>query len=109
MDVKKTKESHRKGTSNTVSEYVTNTGHCLQIKTTKSNGLPKWLDSLCAGCEMKKHCQEGFYGLRLESREKSLMIRLCLYKSDETVLMDLKRFESSSVYAELEQKWSKEA
>lgn len=102
---KKMGASHRKGTSNTVCEYITNTGHYLQVKTTKLNGNPQWLNSLCSECKMKKHCQEGFYGLRLESREKQLMIRLCLYKSDESVLMDLKSFENSYVYKELKEAW----
>jgi len=102
---KKIKASHRKGTSNTVCDYITNGGYQLQVKTTKLDGHPKWLDSLCSECSHRDHCQEGFYGLRVENRNNQLMIRLCLYKSDPSVLMGIEDFFASPVYTELKDLW----
>lgn len=103
---KKVKASHRKGTSNTVCDYKTSEGFRLQVKTTKFAGRPKWLNSLCNGCEYKEHCQEGFYGLRLENRNEQLFLRLCLYKSDPSVLMSIEDFFASPIYEELKLMWT---
>ncbi len=101
----KVKASHRKGTSNTVCDYKTKDGIHIQVKTTKPTGTPKWLDTLCLNCEYREHCQEGFYGLRIEKRSGLLMIRLCLYKSDSDVLMTINDFFDSPVRRELKTIW----
>lgn len=102
---RKISASHRKGTSNTVCDYETKGGIHLQVKTTKPTGTPKWLDSMCLKCEYKEHCQEGFYGLRLEKRNGLLMMRLCLYKSDPEVLVTMNDFFNSPVHRELKTVW----
>lgn len=105
LKCKKIKLSHRKGTSNTVCDYQTIDGHHLQVKTTKPNGTPKWLNSLCSACAYKNECQEGFYGLRLEKRNNELLLRMCLYKSDKNVLMNIDEFLDSPIFAELKSIW----
>lgn len=91
----------RKGTSNIVSEYKTNNNKILQVKTTKLNGNPKHLHSICDNCDIKYRCQEGFYGLRVENVNQELMIRLCLYKSNSEVLLKADDFFKSIVYQEI--------
>lgn len=101
----KKKRKNRKGTSNTVFEYVTDKGVDLQVKTTKIDGTPKWLHSICDSCLKRDECQEGFYGVRIESISGEIMVRLCLYKSDTEVLMPVDTFFESEVYAELMEIW----
>ena len=91
----------RKGTSNIVNEYKTDDNKILQVKTTKLNGHPKHLRSICDDCDIKYRCQEGFYGLRVENVNEELMIRLCLYKSDSKVLLKPDDFFKSLVYQEI--------
>ena len=98
-------ESHRKGTSNTVCDYKTDKGILLQVKTTKQSGGPKRLNALCSKCNHYNHCQEGFYGLRLEKCNSKYYIRLCLYRSDSEVLLTLNDFLKSPVYDELKEIW----
>lgn len=105
LECTKTKLSHRRGTSNTVCDYQTVNGHHLQVKTTKPNGNPKWLSSLCANCKKKEECQEGFYGLRLENKNNKLLLRMCLYRSDKEALFTIKEFLSSSIFEELKSLW----
>ena len=105
LNCKKTRLSHRRGTSNTVCDYQTVDGHHLQVKTTKPNGTPKWLHSLCGNCEKKEECQEGFYGLRLENRDGELVLRMCLYRSDEEALLTIDDFLSSPIFSELKTLW----
>ena len=105
LKCEKTKLSHRKGTSNTVCDYITADGHHIQVKTTKPNGDPKRLSSLCTNCEYRKECQEGFYGLRLERKNDLLLLRLCLYKSDRSVLYTIDDFLASPVFYELKDMW----
>lgn len=103
---KKIKARHRKGTSNTVCDYEAENGFHLQVKTTKLGGTPKWLNSLCCNCAHKEHCQEGFYGIRLENKNGQLMLRLCLYRSDLSTLMDMYSFFDSPIYEELCLLWN---
>ena len=106
LHCKKKKLRHRQGTSNTICEYITDTGTILQVKTTKIDGQPKWLHSICENCHNKEKCQEGFYGIRVENTEGKLMVRLCLYKSTADVLMPVDSFFYSNVYEELKQNWN---
>ena len=107
LNCKKTMSSRRRGTSNVVCDYITPDGYKIQVKTTKPNGTPQWLQTLCSTCDRKKDCQEGFYGLRLEKRDGVLFIRMCLYRSDEEVLMNINDFIHSPVFSELKALWGK--
>lgn len=97
--------SFRKGTSSKIYNYVTLQSRNLQVKTTKPNGNPQRLMCLCRECNFKEQCQEGFYGIRLESINKKLMVRLCLYKSNSKVLVPISQFFSSDIYSELKTLW----
>ncbi len=105
LGCRRTRYSRRKGTSDAVSDYLTHDGHRLQVKTTKPNGTPKWLETICGRCDKKTECQEGFYGLRLESRNDELYLRLCICKSTDDVLMTVDDFLQSEVYGELKTMW----
>ena len=102
---KQISSSYRKGTSNSVSEYRTSDGYHIQVKTTKPDGLPKFLYSTCNLCPRQKQCQEGFYGVRLEQRMNQLLLRMCIYRQDTDVLMPLDNFINSPIHLELKSMW----
>lgn len=96
---------HRVGTSNTVYDYATSKNRTIQVKTTKRNGSPKWIQSICKNCPSKPQCEEGFYGIRVENVCGQIKVRLCLYKSDPSVLLNIEDFISSPAYGELCNIW----
>ena len=111
MRLKKIESRRRPGTSNSIEIYRDNNGDedgkTIYIKSTKlDDGNPYRPDSLCGKCNIRKFCQEGFYGIRLESSQERLLIRLCIHKSSSDVLMPVDDFIESSVYKELKAVWS---
>lgn len=106
LKLKKAETLRVEGTSNTVEKYTSNSIEEIYIKTTKLDGNPFTLSSMCDSCQKKHVCQEGFYGLRLESRNKKLYIRLCLHKDTEDVVVLYDDFISSAYYEELLEHWS---
>lgn len=105
LGCRKVNSMHRKGTSNTVFEYISAQGVLLQTKNTKRNGHPVFLKKICYGCAKKVLCQEGFYGIRLESKAGQLLVRLCLYRSDAETLFPINEFFESEIYQDLKTIW----
>lgn len=95
----------RNGTSNAMFSFENNLKQRIYIKTTKLNGTPVQLKSVCSGCENKERCQEGFYGIRMEQIENKYYIRLCIHKSSSDVLLPINDFWMSDAYKELKQIW----
>lgn len=98
---------HKPGTSDAAYNFSPIQEHALWVKTTKINGVPTFLPIICNSCSMRDHCQEGFYGLRVESQNNQLLVRLCLYRSDSTVLLSVHDFVQSPVYGFLKSMWNK--
>lgn len=95
----------RNGTSNAMFSFENNLKQRIYIKTTKLNGIPVQLKSVCSSCEKKESCQEGFYGIRMEQYENEFYIRLCIHKSSSDVLLQIDDFWASDAYKELKQIW----
>jgi len=93
----KKKMSNVVGTSNSIGE--------IYIKTTKLTGNPFRLSSMCSKCEIKNLCQEGFYGIRLESKNNRIYVRLCIHQDTEKVVMPFEDFVKSKHYKELSKIW----
>lgn len=101
----------RRGTSNHIETYQANDGTIFYIKSTKpDNKFPYLLENgPCSKCELKRHCQEGFYGLRLEQIAGIFYIRLCIHKSTPDVLMPYQDFIHSNTYKILKSQWNEKS
>lgn len=112
MRLKRIGARSRLGTSNTIEKYCDSdageSSNIIFIKSTKMpDGQPFRLESLCGQCSFRKHCQEGFYGIRLEQIQHEYYIRLCIHKGNSTdVLMKFENFMESSVYKEIKTIWT---
>lgn len=89
------------GTSNTIETYHSKEFGKIFIKTTKLSGTPFRIPLMCSKCHLKDICQEGFYGLRLERRNKKIYIRLCIHKDTDDVVIPFYKFVKSKLYKEL--------
>jgi GTP 3',8-cyclase len=70
----------------------------------KIKGIRKFiLKTLCNNCHIRDTCTEWFYGIRLESFEKKLLIRLCIHRQDYPALMTIDDFLKSEQYNELKE------
>ena len=96
----------RKGTSNYIKKYAFPNGNYIYIKSTKMDGKPILLEQMCNNCQIKDNCQEGFYGLRLETRNGTIYIRLCIHKNTKDVLIPYEDFINSSLYQILIENWN---
>jgi cyclic pyranopterin phosphate synthase len=56
------------------------------------------LPSICSGCH--EPCYEGVYGIRIESRDDILWVRLCIHRECSQTLHRLDAFSDSSQFAE---------
>lgn len=92
----KNSETLRKASSNKVETWVSESGMVFETK----EEYPYYLDGICQNCSVKNICHEGFYGLRLESRQGEYFIRLCAYKNSSDVLIPFKKFLSSNIAEE---------
>lgn len=107
FDLAKEKTYSIIGTSNSVEKYISASIGELYIKTTKLTGNPFRLDSMCSICKIKDTCQEGFYGIRLESRNNKIYVRLCIHQDSNKVVMPFDVFVKSKHYKELSKEWQK--
>jgi molybdenum cofactor biosynthesis enzyme MoaA len=101
-------ECVRTNTSNLTSVYLANNGTVFNIKSTKPDKRhPYCLDEgVCAGCNVKHQCQEGFYGLRLEQITDMYYVRLCLHREDSIdILMPYDDFLRTKTYKILRSRW----
>ncbi len=95
----------RYNTSDAMFVYENDSNQKIYIKTTKLEGIPFCLNSLCDSCDQRDKCQEGFYGIRLEQIRNEYYIRFCIHKSSSDVLMPIDDFWSTNVYKELKKRW----
>jgi cyclic pyranopterin phosphate synthase len=60
-------------------------------------------DVICNGCELRgtNDCYEKFYGIRMEFRENSPYIRLCIQKTNEKTVMPLETFLEEDIISQL--------
>lgn len=93
------------GISNASRRYHDSVGNQLFVKSTERNSKVFLLPGLCDNCTKREECMEGFYGIRLEKREGKYLIRLCLLKSTEDVLIPIDGFFDSSIYRILQKQW----
>jgi molybdenum cofactor biosynthesis enzyme MoaA len=105
LELIKQKTFNVEGTSNALEKYVSNSVGEIYIKTTKLTGKPFLLSSMCSKCRIKDICQEGFYGIRLESRNNKIYVRLCIHQDTEKVVMPFHDFVKSKQYKELYKIW----
>lgn len=96
----------RKGTSDVIYVYRNHDGKKIEIKTTKWNNSTQKLKTICEQCTVKKECQEGFYGIRVEQVNGILYVRLCIHKTTKQVRMPFEEFLKSDVFYELKKLWS---
>lgn len=89
------------GTSNAIETYYSKEFGEIYIKTTKLSGMPFRIPLMCSKCNIKDICQEGFYGLRLECRNRKNHIRLCIHKDTDDVVIAFEKFVKSKLYKEL--------
>lgn len=87
----------RAGTSNVARVMRCSDGHAFSIKLS----YPYFFDPVCANCTVKGECLEGFYGLRLEAREGTYFIRLCIYKQSAEVLMPWRDFLATPLVGQM--------
>lgn len=95
----------RKGTSDVMLIFENNLKQRIYIKTTKYEGTPFYLHSICDTCKKRDCCQEGFYGIRLEQNQEELFIRLCIHKSTSDVVFQIDDFWNSDSYKEIQKLW----
>jgi len=98
----------RNGTSNLTSVYLADNGAVFNVKSTKPDKKhPYYLeDGICANCDVKHCCQEGFYGLRLEQVDDKYYVRLCIHRENsKDILMPYNDFLRTKTYKILCSKW----
>lgn len=59
------------------------------------------LKSMCSYCDVREHCKEWFYGIRIEQKEDRALARLCVHRQDYPAVHNLTEFFSSIQYDEL--------
>jgi GTP 3',8-cyclase len=87
----------RAGSSNFTQYYLAEDGFEFSTKIS----FPYFFDLICNKCQIKNLCFEGFYGIRLERRDKDYFIRLCVYKQSPDILIHWKEFVKSSIAQKL--------
>ena len=103
--------------SNSVTEYSAD-GRSIYFKSTMMEAIgaplttePYYAAGICDGCPVRERgeCQEGFYGPRLEQREGTLWVRLCLHRRTDKshhVLQPAVGFMESSEFRALSKLWN---
>jgi cyclic pyranopterin phosphate synthase len=87
------REERRAGSSNATVLWEAESGSHFSTKM----AYRYFFEPVCAGCPIKEHCHEGFYGVRVERRMSDYWVRLCIYKHTPDVLMPWKKFLQSDL------------
>lgn len=95
----------RYNTSDAMFVFENDSNQKIYIKTTKLEGTPFFLNSICDSCDQREKCQEGFYGIRVEQIKNEYFIRFCIHKSSSDVVMPIDDFWSTNAYKELKELW----
>jgi len=94
----------RAGSSNASTKWRSASGFLFSTKTS----IRYFFEPVCGECLNRENCHEGFYGLRLERRQSSYWVRLCIYKHSSEVLMPWRDFLCSDASKLLKELCDKE-
>jgi cyclic pyranopterin phosphate synthase len=99
------------GSSSYKAVYALPSGYEISYKGIRDYYLER---SMCGRCDLKGRglCTEKFYGIRLEKRRSGtswqLYVRLCIHRTDATVLLPVDEFLRSNQLAEIKEQLARQ-